>query len=94
MMLKTGDMVTLYDPGSADEHESWMRGRIRATLSSCRLQPTAVHILSINGFKWDRDAPWGPYDGVPECIARETDGSSELEWIDTWPRRSELQVVG
>ncbi len=87
-MLTIGDTVTMYDPGSKREHESWTRGKIRETLARHRTLKAAVHVVTIDGLKWDKDAPWGPYDGVPEVIARENNGSSELEFIDTWPRRN------
>ena len=82
-MLKIGDIVTFHDLGSREEHESWARGIIRETIARSRDGRHAVHIVAINAFKWDFDAPWGPYDGVPEVLGRETDGISELEWIDS-----------
>ena len=86
--LKIGDTVTMYNPVTACEHESWTRGVIRRTLSRCRNGCYAIHVVRITGFKWDRSATWGPHDGVPEVIAREVGGcDTELEFIDTWPRR-------
>lgn len=87
-MLKIGDVVTFYDPGSKREHESWSRGKIVRTLIRHTSGSPAVHVVKIDGFKWDKEADWGPYDGVPECIGRERDGNPELEFIDTWPRRN------
>ena len=93
MALKIGTTVTLHEPGSATEHESWERGTISATLSTAVDGSTALHLVSINAHKWKLNAPWGPYDGVPEVLARERKGDTlvpiydELEFIDTWPRR-------
>lgn len=86
--MKAGDTVTFHDSGSAREHESWTRGVIRQTLARHKSGSFAVHVVTITGFKWDCEAPWGSYDGVPEVLGREVNGSSELEFIDTWPRRN------
>jgi hypothetical protein len=92
-MLKIGDTVTFYDPGSRREHESWQRGIIRQTIARDRKGRHAVHVVALNAHKWDRDSPWGSYDGVPEVLGRETNGSPELEWIDTWPRRHNKERI-
>ena len=44
-------------------------------------------VVTINGFKWDRGAAWGPYDGVPEVIACEAGGLApgELQFLEIWP---------
>jgi hypothetical protein len=89
-MLKVGDTVTFYDPGSVREHESWQRGTIRKTL--VQAGATAIHIVTINAHKWDLEAPWGLYDGVPELLGRETDGNPDLEFLDTWPRRLGVEI--
>lgn len=86
--LTLGDTVTFYNPGDSREHESWTRGVIRATTACHKDGAYAVHIVRINGFKWDREAEWSMYDGVPECLGREVNGKTELEFIDTWPRRN------
>jgi hypothetical protein len=93
-MLAIGDTVTFYDPGTNREHESWQRGTIRETIARNPTGRQAVHVVRINAHKWDRDAPWGPYDGVPEVIGRETDGNSELVWIDQWPRTGRSLFFG
>lgn len=87
-MLNIGDEVTFYDPGSQREHESWTRGKIVRTLARHKSGSPAVHVVKIDGFKWDNAALWGPYDGVPEVLGREHNGNSELEFIDTWPKRN------
>ena len=79
--MKTGDVVTLYDPGNAIEHENWARGTIEKSLS-----PT-LHVVRITGFKWFKHAPWGVYDGIPRVLGRETSIPSELEQVDVWPPR-------
>ena len=86
--MTIGDTVTTYDPGSKREHESWTRGVIRETLPKLYFGHP-VHIVTINGFKWDRDAPWGPSDGVPEMLVYEKHGlePGEVEWLDTYPPR-------
>ena len=83
-MLKIGDQVTFYSPGSKNEHESWTRGKIVQTLA--RKSVAAVHRVKLDAFKWDREAPWGFYDGVSECLGLEYDGNPELEWIGSYDR--------
>jgi hypothetical protein len=89
-MRKVGDVMVLYNPGSRVEHESWTRGTIRETIARHRSGSHALHVVRQDAFKWDRDAPWGLYDGVPEVLVRETEGEPELEFVDTWPRRGTL----
>jgi hypothetical protein len=86
-MLKIGDTVTMYSPGSEREHESWARGTIRRTYARSQSGRFSLHIVTINSFKWNRWAPWGPYEWFPEVLGREVDGSNKLEFVDTWPRR-------
>ena len=86
--MTQGDTVTMYDPGSKRDHESWTRGVIRETLPDKLMGVgRAVHVIAINGFKWDRGAAWGPYDGVPEVIACEAGGLApgELQFLEIWP---------
>jgi len=79
--LAIGSEVTFYDPGSRKEHESWQHGRIvetlelRAEFASGVVTAARVHIVAIDGHKWEREAPWGPYDGLPFSIGSEVDGS-------------------
>jgi hypothetical protein len=88
--MKIGDTVTLYDPGSRNEHESWIRGTIREIIAPLQTGSHPLYIVTINAFKWRKDAPWGEYDGIPEVLARETDMPYELEWFDTWPPRTSI----
>lgn len=84
--MKAGDTVTMYSPGWKREHESWTRGVIRETLPD-KLMGVPVHVVTINGFKWDREAAFGPYDGVPEVIACEAGclPPGELQFLNQWP---------
>lgn len=77
----------MYSPGTPKEHHSWTRGIIRKTIARSENGTRALHVVTINGFKWDQESDWGEYDGVPEVLGREVDGGSELEFVDTWPRR-------
>lgn len=92
-MLKIGTTVTIYDPGSKREHESWTRGIIIQTLAGNRNCSHPVHVVRINGMKWDKNAPWGAYDGVPEVMAREHNGSTELGWEGVWTCRCESEYL-
>jgi hypothetical protein len=83
-MLKVGDTVTFYNPGTLGEHESWNRGVIRQTVIRNPRKWLALHVVTLNAHKWDYLDEWGPYDGVPEVLGRETDGNPELEFLCTW----------
>lgn len=85
----------MHDPGSAEEHESWCRGVIRETQPN-KLAGRLVHVVTINGFKWDAWAPWGTYDGVPECLAVEAPGLSagEVLFLDVRPPRRYPKHLG
>ena len=82
-MLKVGDVVTFHNPASRREEECWQRGIIRKTIARSQDGVHAVHIVALNAHKWKGDPDWGPYDGVPEVLGRETNGSTELEFLRT-----------
>ena len=88
-MRAEGDTVVIYEPHNRDTHESenWARGVIKETIAAHPSGSHALHVVRINAFKWAEADPWGPYDGVPEVLARETRGIDELTQVDTWPRR-------
>lgn len=82
MKLKPGDTVISYNPGDRREHESWTRGVIIETLTSSA--HCAVHLVKIDGFKWDALAPFGAHDGNPEMIVRERPfGNSNVEFLES-----------
>jgi hypothetical protein len=80
-MLRAGDVVTFHNPGNKREHESWQCGVIVKTIARYVGIGKALHVVRLDAHKWDAEAPWGPYDGVPEVIGREVNGRTELEWV-------------
>jgi hypothetical protein len=83
--MTLGDEVVIHDPGDCREHESWTRGTIVETVAGTGSYALhARHVVKVTGFKWDTDAPWGPYDGVPEVLVRETKGRPGVEWVGYW----------
>lgn len=93
--MKIGQSVTLYNPGERGEHESWTRGVVAQTIMH---GGQLVHVVRVNGFKWDEADTWGDYDGVPEVIAIQAPEDEldsvdphlpRLKFVDTWPPREE-----
>lgn len=87
-MRKPGTLVTIRCP--ADEHEledTWLQGYITNSTTSLVAADNAYmwHVVKIIAFKWAARDAWGPYDGIPEVLARETEGKPDLEWVDRWP---------
>src|SRR6185503_8503327 len=84
-----GQIVTVRcPPDGNDLTETWLRGIVRRTLARNEQSGHAVHVIEVQEFKWAAADAWGHYDGVPEVIARERPGTSVLEWLGTWRRRS------
>lgn len=82
MRLKPGDTVVSYNPGSYREHESWTRGVITETLRT--EIDGAIHLVMINGFKWDSGVAFGEHGGNPEMIVREHPfGCAEVEFLES-----------
>jgi Mlc titration factor MtfA (ptsG expression regulator) len=81
-----GDEVTFHNPGSAEEHESWTRGRIVRTLKRSQqgYDRYSFHLVKCDAHKWDADAPWGDYDGVPLVVGQDKNGAAELDFLGRW----------
>jgi hypothetical protein len=85
--MNIGDTVSIHFPDDG-EGESWSRGVILDTIAQHPSDSHAVHVINVNAFKWEKRDQWGAYDGVPQILAREVKGQSELTFVDTWPRRA------
>jgi hypothetical protein len=93
-VVAIGQIVTVRcPPCQGDPTETWLRGIVRRTLARNEESGHAVHVIEVQQFKWAAADAWGYYDGVPEVLAREIPQKFELEWLDTWPRRSAGRLV-
>ncbi|MBF6570509.1 MAG: hypothetical protein IVW54_16705 [Candidatus Binataceae bacterium] len=83
-----GTTVTIRCPwdGRDGDSDTWMQGEIVKTIAASTTGHY-VHVVRVKLFKWAEAEAWGPYDGVPEVIAREAPNQGILAWVDTWPRR-------
>ena len=86
-MKKIGDLVTVRCAPPDGEPETFLRGTIAQTYARSNDGRHALHIVEPSLFKWGRTEAWQTYDGVQFVLTRETNGTDEFEWVDTWPRR-------
>lgn len=81
-MPTIGETVTVYFPPTRKEHEAFMRGTVQQKITDNDQCWCPLYVVIGEGWKWRKDDPWGPYDGIPEVIAQQIPGRLELEFVE------------